>query len=134
MKLINIYRGKASQDIAQGYVFSSIPKPVFDYDTKELVPNSVSFTVFLDGERVGRIKTHSSFNPKKVNILQCSENTYEGKLWYEIIDEIYDLTDFKTSQEVGKSLSEVFDLTQSVVTQPVTSSNEEETEEITPTE
>ena len=126
MKLINIYRGKASQDITQGYVFSSIPKPVFDYDTKELVPNSVSFTVFKDGERVGRIKTHSSFNPKKVNILQCSENTYGEHLWYEIIDEISDLTDWQTSQDVGKSLSEAFDLTQPVVTQPI--------EEPTPTE
>lgn len=134
MKLINIYRGKASQDITQGYVFSSIPKPVFDYDTKELVPNSVSFTVFKDGERVGRIKTHSSFNPKKVNILQCSENTYGEHLWYEVIDEIYDLTDYQTSQDVGKSLFDTFSVSQPVVTQPVTSSDEEETEEITPTE
>ena len=126
MKLINIYRGKASQDITQGYVFSSIPKPVFDYDTKELVPNSVSFTVFKDGERVGRIKTHSSFNPKKVNILQCSENTYGEHLWYEIIDEIYDLTDYQTSQEVGKSLFDTFSVSQPVVTQPI--------EEPTPTE
>jgi hypothetical protein len=126
MKLINIYRGKASQDITQGYVFSSIPKPVFDYDTKELVPDMVSFTVFHDGERTGRIKTHSSFKTKGVNILQCSENTYGEHLWYEIIDEISDLIDFQTSQEVGKSLFEVFDLTQPVVTQP--------TEEATPTE
>ena len=127
MKLINIYRGKASQDIAQGYVFSSIPKPVYAFDTKELVPDMVSFTVFHNGERTGRIKTHASFNTKGVNILQCSANIYEGKNWYEIIDEIYDLNDYQTSQDVGKSLSEAFDLTQPVVTQPVI-------EEVTPTE
>ncbi len=134
MKLINIYRGKASQDIAQGYVFSSIPKPVFDYDTKELVPDMVSFTVFHNGERTGRIKTHSSFKTKGVNILQCSENTYGEHLWYEIIDEISDLTDYQTSQDVGKSLFDTFSVAQPVVTQPVTSSGEEETEEATPAE
>ena len=126
MKLINIYRGKASQDIAQGYVFSSIPKPVFDYDTKELVPDMVSFTVFHNGERTGRIKTHSSFKTKGVNILQCSENTYGEHKWYEIIDEITDLPDWQISQDIGKSLSEAFDLTQPVVTQPI--------EEATPAE
>tara|TARA_B110000967_G_C18616219_1_gene426480 strand:+ start:360 stop:740 length:381 start_codon:yes stop_codon:yes gene_type:complete len=126
MKLINIYRGKASQDIAQGYVFSSIPKPVFDYDTKELVPDMVSFTVFHNGERTGRIKTHSSFKTKGVNILQCSENTYGEHLWYEIIDEISDLTDYQTSQDVGKSLFDTFSVAQPVVTQPI--------EEATPAE
>lgn len=136
MNLIKIYRGKASTDVTQGYIFSTVSKPVYSYEydesgnilpnSKELVEGMKSFTVYKDGERVGKIKTDTSFNVNKINCLICSENNFNDNLWYEIIDTITDLGDYQTSQEVGKSLFDTFSGKPPVVTQPI--------EEATPTE